>query len=390
MRRAASVLRERVIGRLRAGDSRPGEPFLTDAALVRHTGLSRSTVRRALDELARDGWITREVGRGTFVGPRVRDADAGQAPARSVEAEKVVRLAVTTFYEQDAGWDWYTQRVLAGIEERAEEHHVRVEILGARDGDPAGVARRLRRAPPDVLAVLTSDLYHMMVLRDAEQLGVGRLLVGGHFKRMPDPVVCEDNEQGTALAVGALREAGHERQLLLLQRWPGEWVLERQTHFESLLGDAGLAAFVGPTSLQYHAPGWDARLDAVGDEVMRHVERHRPTGLIAGSFMVTEVVGHLCRAGRLRVPGDVSLVAFDQHPSNAAWLGRPVTTVALPLLGYGHHVAAGARALASGDPLPAVRRLPFELLAGRTVRDVRPGDAGGIPSPATPLLEEKP
>lgn len=46
---------------------RPGDPFPTDETLVREFGVSRKTVREALGDLAKDGWITRHRGRGTFV-----------------------------------------------------------------------------------------------------------------------------------------------------------------------------------------------------------------------------------------------------------------------------------------------------------------------------------
>ena len=390
-RRAAEALRERIIEQLGRGPARPGDPFLTDAALVRHTGLSRSTVRRALDGLAREGWVRREIGRGTFVGPRAAGDAAVELPANPRTARATIRLAVSVFYEERGGWDWYTQRVLAGVEQLAEEHRVRVEILGTPRDDPLRAARRLRQSPPDVLACLSSDLHHMMILRDAEELGVPRVLVGGHFVRLPGPVVCEDNVQGTRLAVKALRAAGHRRLAMALPRWPGEWVFERHATFTQLTADDdGTACFLGPTSLRQPSDRdvWERLLDALGEELMRHLDRHQPTALVAGNFSTTEVVGRLARRGRLRVPEDLSLICFDQHPDAAAWLNTTPTTVALPLIGYGRHVAAAARALADGGEVPSLRRLPFELLRGRTVRDLRKVDGQGTHFPRTPLQEE--
>ncbi|MEJ1158968.1 GntR family transcriptional regulator [Prosthecomicrobium sp. N25] len=57
------LLKERILsGALAPGERLPGEPSLAAAH-----GLSRVTVRRALDGLARDGLVTRLPGTGTFV-----------------------------------------------------------------------------------------------------------------------------------------------------------------------------------------------------------------------------------------------------------------------------------------------------------------------------------
>ena len=55
-------------GRIGVGDRLPSE-----ADLVRDFGVSRTTARRALDELRREGLVRREPGRGTFLAsPRLR------------------------------------------------------------------------------------------------------------------------------------------------------------------------------------------------------------------------------------------------------------------------------------------------------------------------------
>lgn len=69
-RRIYLMLKERIArGELPAGSRIPGEP-----TLAAEQGVSRVTVRRALDRLAGEGLVRRRVGAGTFV------ADAGLSP----------------------------------------------------------------------------------------------------------------------------------------------------------------------------------------------------------------------------------------------------------------------------------------------------------------------
>lgn len=52
-----------------AGAWKPGDVIPGDLELCTLLGVSRTTVRQALAELAHDGWVVRERGRGTFVAP---------------------------------------------------------------------------------------------------------------------------------------------------------------------------------------------------------------------------------------------------------------------------------------------------------------------------------
>ena len=52
---------------VRDGSYRPGERIPAEPELCRLFGVSRITIRKAIDELSREGWLLRQQGRGTFV-----------------------------------------------------------------------------------------------------------------------------------------------------------------------------------------------------------------------------------------------------------------------------------------------------------------------------------
>jgi GntR family transcriptional regulator len=65
------VRRAEVRDRLREliGVRAPGDPMPSERSLSEHLGVSRPTVRAAIDDLARDGLLVRQHGRGTFTSP---------------------------------------------------------------------------------------------------------------------------------------------------------------------------------------------------------------------------------------------------------------------------------------------------------------------------------
>lgn len=75
-REVAKSLRRYVVGRISSGQLQPGDKLPTERELVDMFGGGRSTIRRSLESLEKEGLIGREVGRGTFVKQR-----PGAAPA---------------------------------------------------------------------------------------------------------------------------------------------------------------------------------------------------------------------------------------------------------------------------------------------------------------------
>ena len=78
----------------------PGEVYQlpSENELAAHQGITRATVRRALDVLERDGWIYREKGKGSF------------AAVRRVEHE-LTQLVSTTEDMQKRGWSLTTRLI---------------------------------------------------------------------------------------------------------------------------------------------------------------------------------------------------------------------------------------------------------------------------------------
>lgn len=383
-RGAVDVLRERVVDYLCRTRPSPGSRFFTDSELVERSRLSRSTVRRALDELHREGWIDRRIGSGTFVGPRVAAVAMHRAPlgviggGTGTRERKVLRLAVLIFEIGDLAHDWYTPAVLEGIDVAAEDYGITVELLGNRDRDIDAISRRLLHSQPHVLACLAAEPKQAFVIRDAQKLGIPCLLSGTPHLELGLPAVCEDNRVAMKLAVRHLLEQGHRRIGLSMQRHVERWVFDREEAFREALAEAGIDADEFPPHLLPLGPR-GVVADGAEDAVDAYIRRHKLTAVIAGSMAPMVCLNRLVRTGRLSVPGDVSVVTFEQNSRQGEWFGGlEPTAIDLSLREIGRELARLARMAVDKLPLPERIVVPPRLVAGETVRSLETSSGAAL------------
>ena len=147
------ILQE-LTGRIESGEIGVGDRLPSEADLVSEFGVSRTTARRALDELRRQGLVRREPGRGTFLAsPRLRS-----------------NLAyLHSFSEEIERWGYEPGARLVSREERVAdgEAAARLEI---EVGEDVLFVRRLRLA--DERPIFVCDSYlptaRFPGLRDAD------------------------------------------------------------------------------------------------------------------------------------------------------------------------------------------------------------------------------
>ncbi|BAM02177.1 substrate-binding domain-containing protein [Phycisphaera mikurensis] len=369
-RGSADQLRERLLTVLRDASTAAGSSFFTDADLVEMTGLSRSTVRRAMDRLQAEGWVQREIGRGTFVGPRAVGAaatpgpeqpaggDAGRALRRVAVAS--FRLAGTTTLETD----WYTAALLQGLDRTCHEHHVAVELLGLTEMRSDVLVERIRRSRPHVLVCLAPGPTSVELLLEAQRCGIRRVVVASARTVDGVPALVENNHQGARVAVEHLASLGHERIGFLNRRLGAVWLHERQHgHVEAqralgLPDDEGLTCWFAPPS----GP-WEPTPDDTA-AIARWLERSGATAVVCGTFYGALALEPAAELAGLAVPADLSVLAFDDHPLlRSAFGGRSVTRLGVPLGEMGGMIA---RVAGSGQDLPPTTFFDFDFIRGGT------------------------
>lgn len=180
------------------------------------------------------------------------------------------------------------------------------------------------------------------------------------------PSVCVDNFQGAYLATAHAAALGHERIAHIAGAESHEIARLRTRGYLQALEDHGLGyrcVVATPTER------WDYQ---AGYEAMRQLLRGdpHPTAVFAASDQMAIGAYRAIAEASLRVPGDISLIGFDDIDA-AAYTAPPLTTVRQPFAELAGRAVALLLQIIGGDT-PASTRvvLPPELVVRQSTARV--------------------
>jgi LacI family transcriptional regulator len=201
--------------------------------------------------------------------------------------------------------------------------------------------------------------------------------------RSVDSVRC-DSEAGAHALVEHLIKLGHRRIAVLTGAPSISTSMDRVTGARRAHEEAGLE--LPDAMIRYGSFNYGKSNQADGQRMAMDVltgAGPRPTALFcANNFIAFGAIRALREAG-LRVPDDMSVVAFDDLPEE--WLSEPFLTVARqPAYDIGHRAAAMLMDHITGaqPPSGASVILPFEFVIRRSSGPPRPDSDEAIASPA--------
>ncbi|OZM82574.1 substrate-binding domain-containing protein [Pseudonocardia sp. MH-G8] len=348
-----SARQERILAILRSrGQARV-------AALAQEFDVSPITMRRDVEALARDEQVVR--GHGIVRLPSTRRTDRSRRPA----ADVVVLMAPLH--------NTYLGQILTGAREAAEQQGLRWELLGVEETEPTRSAMRRAAAVPDVLGALIIPRWRSITTVAAEEAEpVDDAAPSVHavlLERFP-PVgsvlaeldaVRTDHTRGVLLALRHLRERGHTR-ILLAARDDSPTGRTIRSAYLGLVPELGLPLIAEPLlSAPGAAPDPATPMPYLPDVV----RRTGATALVAHSDVdALNLVTQLHAAG-LRVPDDLSVVAYDDMVSGLG--GLELTVVAPPKREVGREALTLLQdRVERGGPVRHVELLPALVDRGST------------------------
>jgi DNA-binding LacI/PurR family transcriptional regulator len=343
-----SARQERILAILRSrGPARVAD-------LAREFDVSPITLRRDVEALARREHVVR--GHGVVRLPSSR-RDGRERPAPGV----VVVMAPPR--------SAYLAQIVKGAQHAVEELGLRwcLEFIG--DRETAGSAVRRAASVPDAIGTLVFPRWRTTAAAGAEDdepapaspaVLVERFAPAGSVLAELD-AVRTDHSHGVLLALRHLCERGHGR-ILLVARNDSPTARTIRTAFATHLAGLGLPQLTEPL---LSSAGADPDPDTPVPHVPAVVHATGATAVVAHSDVdALNMVQQLHAAG-LRVPDDVSVVAYDDVVAGLG--GLELTTVAPPKREIGREaVALLLDRVERGGPVRHVELLPGLVDRGST------------------------
>ncbi|MBI3832261.1 MAG: GntR family transcriptional regulator [Planctomycetes bacterium] len=287
-----------------SGELIPGAPFPSERDLTTQLQITRPTLRQALEQLEREGYVRRQHGIGTFV----------EQPAKWKPTRKVLNLGIVTWEPELKG---YWKDLLGKLCAEAGTNGMEVRtLLGPhRDAPTPDLEKRVVEAKLDGVIAFATTLRGN--LDPFSGLRVPKVMLELRDRIEGADNVVVDSRRGMYEGVRELIRLGHREigfvGAVFCDHNPGREGLfklapETETRFKayrSALEDAGIAY---RPELYAELPFTDEIVDAWV------LERQRagtlPTALATFDDLMANLVIHGCRRCGLAVPGDVSVLGF--------------------------------------------------------------------------------
>ena len=305
-------------------------PTSTDVAAL--AGVSRATVSMVLN-----GRVEGTVAEATQ--QRVRDAAAQLGYTRSALAIslKEQRTRTIGLITDEIATSPFAGRMAraASLAAAQSDYMVITMDLSLRDHSVEDAARLLAERQVDGLLYATMGRVH--VPRPAMPPGIPYVLLNCELEVGADEVgapvaVVPDDYGGARRAARRLAETGHRRIAMLSGDDRSVAVREREAGFREELAEQGIVPRIVPAGWQIDDGYRAAAAMLAGEDA--------PTGIFCIRDRVAAGALHAAVAAGLNVPGDLSIVGFDDEDFFAETLTPPLTTIALP------HEEMGGRAMA--------------------------------------------
>jgi DNA-binding LacI/PurR family transcriptional regulator len=336
-----------LIEQIRSGQLSPGQKIPSERELSRIYSVSRTTSRNAMLDLENKGYVTREVGSGTFVRS---SAGGSQGKAESTGTIGFIlcrhHFPVRSFRE-----DYFYFGVMEGIQSELKQKggHLLYSNYEARDDSASAIAELADK----VDGILLAEAHAGSLIHGILEARIPCVLINPsveHLKYNLDTVAI-DNIAGAYKAVRYLVELGHTRIGCIRGPLDSIPARDRFEGYRRTLVDAGLMANDG------YAETTESWTTEDGSAAIRRLIGRSPE--ISAVFCANDTlaIGAINGLAQVRlIPEEISVIGFDDIII-ASHSTPPLTTMRSPIFELGQSACRQLLNRINNSLLPATTLL---------------------------------
>jgi len=372
-------IREIIRSQIEKGERKPMEALPPEEVLCGEYGVSRITIKKALGDLKKDGYVIRIKRKGTFVSSEKPREEKKQIFAAG---KKVIAFVVPDIE------DVFISEIYRGVKTVSAEGGYEIVIFSS-DKD-------VEKESGNIELLKESDIEGAIIFpywgrfNASQILGLKRaafpfVLIDRFFRDIKTDYVIVDNFRGAYKAVKCLIDSGYKRigHIMGVDCTANE---DRLEGYRAALSGAGIP--YNPSLVREIQPfetGGNVRFepdDIGGYEEARALlsDKERPAAIFAGNDYIALGCYKAIKEMGLKVPDDVSVIGFDDLKFSSH-LEVPLTTVKQPKYEIGKQACQiliekirGQRAKGKGqsakDKVKQVV-LPVELVVRKSVAQLK-------------------
>ena len=287
----------------------PHQKIGSENELMKEYDVSRHTIRKAIDDLANDGWIYKKQGAGTFCADRTVDELPKNRRHKNI-------AVITTYFS-----DYIFPTIIRGAESYLSHNGYQVTVFSTNNNIEQ--ERRCLEAvlsqqfdgviiEPTKSALPNPNINYYL---NIERIGIPYVMIHAYYEELEPPHVVMDDVEGGRMQTRHLLDLGHERILGFFKNDDIQGT-KRMKGFIKAHRECGL-----PLTPQNIVTYTTETMYKVPTQVLKEKlleEVNYPTAIVCYNDQIAIQLLDVLREMNLSVPEDISIVGYDDSTLSVA------------------------------------------------------------------------